>query len=731
MTISIWRYSHLALAISSFLLIALAAITGIILSFEPLNSKILPFKADRFSEITLSQSIPVIKSNFTEVTDLTVDANQFVTINGVDLNGNTVSGYIDPRTGKILGESRKQSEFFQWVTTIHRSLFLHELGRFFVGLTSFLLLLIATSGTVLIIQRQRGIKRFFSKIVRENFAQFYHVTLGRILLIPILIITLSGTYLSLLRFKIIPENKISHQVDFDSLNTSPKLELTQTEFFKSTHLENVTSIEFPFSEDVEDYYTIKLKDKEVTVNQITGEILTEHLYPTTVLLTNLSLDLHTGRANGIWAVILGLASINILFFIYSGFAITLKRISGRVKNKYKANEATHIILVGSENGSTNLYASSFHKQLLKAGVKCYTTELNQYQNFPTATHIVVFTATYGLGEAPSNANKFIKLLSQVDQQNRIKYAVLGFGSTSYPDFCQFAFEVNNGISHQSWADPFVEIHTVNDKSPDDLNQWAELWSQKAELPIVFNVDFLKLRRRSLKSFRVISKTAVAHEEGAFLIQLRPESNLKFTSGDLFAIYPANDHRERQYSIGKIGGNINLSVRLHTGGLGSEFLYNLNVGKSIQGIIQSNPHFYFPKSASKVIMISNGTGIAPFLGMISNNTNSINCHLYAGFRSIDSFQLYQDIVDQNLNNKQLAAVNVAYSREEKKQYVKDLIKIDKELMANTLLTGGVIMICGSLAMQNDLIDLFEGICQQHHQKSVSFYQAHHQILMDCY
>ncbi|HEX8608216.1 MAG TPA: FAD-binding oxidoreductase, partial [Pedobacter sp.] len=98
MTISIWRYSHLALAVSSFLLIALAAITGIILSFEPVLLKTLPYKADRFHELTLAESLPAIKAQFSEVTDLSVDANQFVVVNGVDDDGKSVTMYVDPRT---------------------------------------------------------------------------------------------------------------------------------------------------------------------------------------------------------------------------------------------------------------------------------------------------------------------------------------------------------------------------------------------------------------------------------------------------------------------------------------------------------------------------------------------------------------------------------------------------------------------------------------------------------
>ncbi|MFT4022798.1 MAG: hypothetical protein QM664_03315 [Flavihumibacter sp.] len=96
MTISVWRYSHLALALSSFLLLFLASVTGIILAFEPVTVKTLPYKAENFNEIRLSEVIPAVRQHFEEVTSITVDVNQFVIADGVDKEGETVSVYVDP-----------------------------------------------------------------------------------------------------------------------------------------------------------------------------------------------------------------------------------------------------------------------------------------------------------------------------------------------------------------------------------------------------------------------------------------------------------------------------------------------------------------------------------------------------------------------------------------------------------------------------------------------------------
>src|SRR5690606_16816487 len=130
--------------------------------------------------------------------------------------------------------------------------------------------------------------------------------LGRLSLIPIIIITVTGVYLSLEKFGTLPEAKMSHQVDFDALSETPKQPLSHFEVFKSTPLSKVKAIEFPFSSDVEDYFTVKLKNKELLVNQFTGDVLSDVQLPNVTLFSNLSVNLHTGKGSILWSIILAI-----------------------------------------------------------------------------------------------------------------------------------------------------------------------------------------------------------------------------------------------------------------------------------------------------------------------------------------------------------------------------------------------------------------------------------------
>lgn len=583
----------------------------------------------------------------------------------------------------------------------------------------------------MVIQRQRGIKHFFAKIIKEHPAQYFHVLLGRWSLVPIILICLSGTYLSLVKFGVFTEKKITHKIDFDKLGAGAKKDLKDFAIFNATALAEVQTIEFPFSDDPEDYYTVKLKDRELVIDQFSGDVLSNIAYPTTVLINNLSLDVHTGRKSILWAIVLGIASINILYFIYSGFVITLKRRSGIVKNKFKANDSQYIILVGSENGSTFGFANAIYQQLIASGKKAFITELNNYQLFPQAEHLLILTATYGLGEAPTNATKFAALLNRYHQKQTIQFAVLGFGSRVYPEYCKYAYDAYALIAAQTWAAPILDVHTVNDKSPDQFKVWLDAWTEKAGLPEIALPVSLHQQPKGLQSFKVVGKIIGSHADEPFLITLQPIGKAKFTSGDLLAIYPAKDYRERLYSIGKIGKYIQLSVKLLPNGLGSSFLYQLNNNDTIEAKVISNSHFHVPRAATTVVMIANGTGIAPFLGMIDENTKHKAYHLYFGCRTQQTYAMYKTAIEAAIDNKQLAQMQVANSREGKQQYVTDLLVADAAFIANTLDSKGVLMLCGSLAMQQSVFEVLATICAAHTNNTLQYYQAQGQILTDCY
>lgn len=729
MTISIWRYSHLALAISSSLFLFIASITGIILAFEPVSNSIQSYTIDDIEDITLARTITILQEQYDEIFTIEIDAHDAVIASVVTKEGNSETIYIDPLTGRKLGEKIDKASIFKFATNLHRSLFLKSLGRFFIGLTSFILFLIAITGVILILKRQGSIRQFFFKIQKEYFNQYYHILLGRLLLIPIIIIAITGVYLSLEKFSVIPKTPITHQLNFKNQPTTPKLGYADFEVFTTTSLSDIKTIEFPFSDTSEDYFLIRLLDKERIINQFTGEIISTQEYPFVALVSYWSLVLHTGRGSLFWSFILLLASCSLLFFMYSGFSMTVKRRKQSViyKNKHKKDACEYILLVGSETGSTFTFATLFANALSALGKTVFISELNDYSSYKKAKHLIILTATYGQGEPPTNAKKFKQKIRAIQSINKLQFSVVGFGSLAYPDFCKYALDIDDLLRADPNFIPILDPFKINNQSFESFRNWVSIWSSLIGTPL----QIKKPKKIKKELFTIIERTSINNDE-TFLLYLEPENDLLFESGDLLAFYPEEDNIERLYSIGKIDGNILLSIKKHEFGVCSGYFSQLQKGDHIKAVIKQNTAFHFPTEKKEVILIANGTGIAPFLGMITCNKETSKIHLFWGGRTKSSIAVYNNYIKRDQSTKQLFTMNIAYSQElENKMYVQDLIAKEADVIATTLKNGGILMICGSIAMQKEVMKTLEMITITSLNQPLSTFKKQQQIKIDCY
>ena len=729
MVFSIWRFSHLALAISSFIFIFIASVTGIILSVEPMSEQVKPYSVDNLEKISLAKTISTLKNEYDEIISIEKDHNNFIIGSVITKTGSSERFYINPNTGKKIGSLIEKAPIYKFATNLHRSLFLKTTGRIIIGIVSFLLLLIAVTGLLLIIKRQGGITKIFSKVVNEDFYQYYHVTLGRFSLLPIIIITITGVYLSLETFSFFPKEEITHQIKLvDDNNT--KIKTTEFEVFRNTPLKKLKILEFPFSKDDQDYFYLKLKDREIVVHQYSGIVLSNVQYPFFALASSLSLFLHTGRGSFFWSLVLLLSSASILFFIFSGFAMTFQR---RKNNKpipiniFDKTIAEYVILVGSETGNTYQLANLLFDALNKAQKKVFITDLNQYTSFKNLKHLFVLTSTYGKGDAPTNANTFLQKLNAITLSQKVNFSVVGFGSLAYPDYCQFAIDINNTLLEKLNFKQTVPLHKIHNQNFNDFLTWANTWSQETKTPI--ELKEIQEVPKDTVPFKVVNRSHV-NDDQTFLLKLKSTNKEAFKSGDLLEIYPKEETKARQYSIAAMNNEILLSIKKHTHGVCSTYLSDIKKGGTCYGRIQKNKTFHFPNRCKEVILISNGTGIAPFLGMIHENTKCIKTHLFWGGRNKSSYNLYRDLVTKAIQNKQLKSVNIAYSREStEKKYVQHLIEENPRMIERVLSQNGVIMICGSIVMESDVKEVLDSITVSKLNSKLSKFS--NQIKSDCY
>src|SRR5690554_85744 len=724
-----WRTSHLLLAVFSSVFLLIASVTGVILSTEPVvehfNS---PSDRDAVDTISLAQLIPKLKDEYIEVFSLSVDNESAVKVEVIGFDESADGTfYIDPTTGKKVADIPPKNEVYSWVTNLHRSLFMHTTGRVLMGVTVFLLFLMTLSGMALIIKRTGSFKKIFTRIKKQNSVQYYHTVLGRLTFVPILIMAFAGTVMFLNTQFGTKENPSVESVSILKENS----EVSSFPLFQSTQLGKVKTLHFPFSSDEEDYYELILHDRILKIHQYTGEVISEQYSTWIQNLNALSKTLHTGRGQWIWSIVLGLISLNLLYFMYSGTKIAWRRISSKPRNKVSPEEAEFILLVGSENGSTRKFAQSLFVALLKSGKSVFISDLNHYTVFPKAKHLIILTSTYGDGEAPFNARHFLTKIGEINQTNVLETHVIGLGSMIYPKFCQYAIDIYNSLKeHQDFrlsASPTLIDGRSYTSFSLSIEEWKKRHSIELELP-----NEMQKRPAAMTSFKVLQKQVV--DDGyalTFTIELKPEGNQNFQSGDLLAIAPPGDDMVRYYSIGKTEeGNLLLSIKKHHLGECSSYLYEKEIGDKVLAYIKVNTKFHLPKKGD-VLMIANGTGIAPFLGMNSMYTKQKKT-FYLGGRNPLSFKLYHKIIQHNKSTELFNTLHFALSKEEgDNRYVQDLVVENKAEVAQLLKNKGSIMICGSIKMRDGVLAALKDILEEEGMGSLEKYIEKNKVLMDCY
>lgn len=712
----IWRTTHRILALAASVFIILASITGSVLAIEPVLERNKNISA---SSKALDQNLGVflakIKDNYPEISRL--ERNQFdqISVEQLGSNFDIETFYINPINFNRLHKLGERHPVFEFTETLHRSLFLKSTGRLIVGFTAICLVLLCISGSVLLYKRY-GSWHLLKRESFQNTWDYWHSISSKYSLVILLIIAFSGSYLSIDRF-LIKEKKPDV---FAQPQQTPKVKQTEVSlaefrFTKNINLNDLKYVQFPFSDSAEDYYLIKTNQSEVLLHQYTGQVISEVKASHLSTFKSINYQLHTGHFNWVWSILIGLVSLISVFIAISGLGIwILKKKRQSFKNKTAFSRADILVLVGSQTGSTFQFAKELAKALQKNS-KVHLCTLNAYKPEHKASLALILTATYGDGEPPENAHHALEKLKTTKKP--LNYAVLGFGSKRYPKFCAFAETLNQELFKQEEFNQVLKLTKINQNNSIELKQWIKALSNVLHKTIEINFS----KKEDL--FQLKSSTPL-NQDSCFCLELTSPQHFK--SGDWLSI-SAEDGRERLYSMANIKGNCVLSIKKHEHGVCSTFLSELHKSQKIRASVKSNPEFHLPKD-SPVIMICNGTGIAPFLGMISEAKQNQKLSLISGFRTKDSLNIYEDYLKDH--RQKLDRHLTAFSREDVgPNYVQELIKQEYKFICQHLKNKGVIMICGSLNMEKAVKIEFEAIAKKH--LSHTSIDLTSRIRSDCY
>ncbi len=634
-------------------------------------------------------------------------------------NDRPASAIVDPENGHAIA-THAPSGFQRWLTSLHRSLLLGDAGRIVAGFGAVAMLMLAASGLQMTARRMGGWRHLLVR-AQGSRRERLHIDLGRIAVAGLALSALTGIYLSLATFELLPAR--SEAAPFPVVvDGGPATAVDGIDAFRKIDLSGLRELRFPRPGDPMDAYHLETSAGEGYVDQATGQLLVWQASGIAQRLQELVYMLHTGQ--GLWwlGLIVGLMALSVPVMSVTGVLIWASRARRRpqVESNAPAQLADTVILVGSEGGSSWGFARTLHDALTVNGHEVHIAPMNALQKrYRSARQMLILTATYGDGGAPDSARHFLARLAAIEAPLACPVAVLGFGDHSFQGFCRFARDVDTALARKA-CKRLMPLTTIDRQSAAQFGSWGLALSKALGETIALNHVRTPPRSHALTLLvrrdygkAVDAPTSILRfglPRRTLTARLTGRAFRRFAAGDLVGILPPGIDLPRYYSLASSSkdGVLEICVRKHPGGLCSGYLHALQPGDTIDAFVKANPDFRPVGGHAPVILIGAGTGIGPLAGFVRGNRRRRPIHLYFGVRDPASDYLYEDEIAKWLGDKRLSRVSTAFSRFTGRPYVQDHVRRDGEALRAMIAQGAQIMVCGGRNMAEGVMSALDDV-----------------------
>jgi sulfite reductase (NADPH) flavoprotein alpha-component len=711
-------------------LLALAIITVLALSGAALS--VLPAAERRAAPqagagLTVAALVARIEAAYPGVEQIRRAPSGRITAYWFD-GGTPGAAVIDPATGEGVAPA-DPSRIARWLTNLHRSLFLGDIGRVVTAAGAAALLVLSLSGMVLVARRAGGWRRWLAPL-RGPFAGRLHVEIARVAVPGLALSSATALWMTAATFGLLPDGGGAPAFPA-AVSGGTGVAIEAMELLGATPVAELRELSFPYPGDATDVFTLKTDRGVGYLDQGTGALLAWADLTAWERVSATLHMLHTGQGAAVLGLALGLMALGVPVMGGTGVALWLAarrgrpRIRGKIRGKIRGNapadRAETILLVGSEGGSTWGFAATLHEALTRAGQTVHAVPMSAFDpaRYRRARRVLILAATYGDGAAPASARGFLDRLARSGAARAAPLAVLGFGDRSFPAYCGFARTVSREAEAGGWA-LLLPFATVDRQSPQDFARWGRALGQVlgiglelAHQPVSPATQALTLISRRDYGAEVQAPTAIlrfALPKGSLRQRLTGHGFGGFRAGDLLGIVPAGSPVPRFYSLasGRRDGFVEIVVRKHPGGLCSGQLAALAPGDTVSAFLRPNPGFRARRGRAPLILIGAGTGIGPLAGFIRGNARRRAVHLFFGLRHPDSDFLYGEELSGWQAEGRLSRLVTAVSRGARPHYVQDALRAEAAEVARLIRDGAQVMVCGGRDMAAGVADALADI-----------------------
>ncbi|PZO29900.1 MAG: hypothetical protein DCF13_04780 [Flavobacteriaceae bacterium] len=210
-----------------------------------------------------------------------------------------------------------------------------------------------------------------------------------------------------------------------------------------------------------------------------------------------------------------------------------------------------LIIYGTETGNSKKVASQLLANFKKNKIQAKSVDVFQFDasKLEKETLVLFVMSTQGEGEFPQNAVAFYENLKAADVNlNKVSYAVLGLGDTSYPLFCNAGVLLDEVLTEKG-AQRLLPLV----KADVDFAETVSLW--ESDLQKVFQnqgssevVSKTTATASTKKNYTGrISHKVVLNDKGSnketYHIEIESDDVIAYEPGDALGVFPKNKESE--------------------------------------------------------------------------------------------------------------------------------------------------------------------------------------------
>ena len=390
---------------------------------------------------------------------------------------------VDPATGQDVA-SADQGSVQRWLTDFHRSLLLGDTGRYGSAVGALAMLVLALSGAMLVARRQGGWRRWFAPI-NGPWARRWHAEVARVAVVGLSLSALTALWMTASTFDLLPVDEANPALP-QTVSGQVGLSPADMVALQQTRVADLRDLTVPYAGDATDAFKLTTGAGTGYVDQGTGTMLAWQAPGPWTAVGEWIYLLHTGDGAAVWGLVLGLAALTVPVLSVTGGLIWWRNRQSRPRlpGMVAASAAKTVILVGSEGGTTWGFAAALARALQGHGQGVHLAALSTFapESYRHARQIVVMTATWGNGDAPSSANGALERMAKAAPLTGVPLVVLGFGDRTFPAFCAHAEAVETAGRFAGWAMP-MPLDRIDRQSPQAFARWSRAFGDLIGLPL--------------------------------------------------------------------------------------------------------------------------------------------------------------------------------------------------------------------------------------------------------